>query len=145
MKRAKMPDISERSAPSLKTKEINKIHYEDIVDIKFPEEFEAVFAKHQAVQERVVKEGSARQLPFLGPPGCPAEPMKALDRQSDTVNSCKATAGSDASGLQLLREKWQAEISDITGEIPLELPPFQKVNHTIPLVDPTKCYCGHKP
>ena len=43
-----------------------------------------------------------------------------------------------------LREQWLKEISDITGPIPLELPPFHEVNHHIPLINPQKpikhCY-----
>ena len=46
--------------------------------------------------------------------------------------------------LPWLRERWLKEISDITGPIPLELPPFREVNHRIPLIDPKKpikhCY-----
>ena len=37
-----------------------------------------------------------------------------------------------------LRERWLKEISDITGPIPMELPPFREVNHRIPLIDPSK-------
>ncbi len=37
-----------------------------------------------------------------------------------------------------LQAHWLEEISDITGPIPLELPPFHKVNHCIPLIDSTK-------
>jgi hypothetical protein len=47
-------------------------------------------------------------------------------------------------GIPQLRERWLKEILDITGLIPLELPPFRKVNHRIPLIDPNKpikhCY-----
>jgi hypothetical protein len=41
-------------------------------------------------------------------------------------------------GIPQLRERWLKEISDITGLIPLELPPFSEVNHRIPLIDPNK-------
>ena len=37
-----------------------------------------------------------------------------------------------------LRARWIEAISDITGLIPLILPPFREVNHCIPLIDPTK-------
>src|SRR5258706_480262 len=37
-----------------------------------------------------------------------------------------------------LRDRWLEEIRDITGPIPLTLPPFCEVNHCIPLIDPTK-------
>jgi hypothetical protein len=36
-----------------------------------------------------------------------------------------------------LRERWLKEISDITGPIPLRLPPLREVNHRITLVDPS--------
>ena len=36
-----------------------------------------------------------------------------------------------------LRTRWLNEISDITGPIPLELPPFCEINHNIPLIDST--------
>jgi transposase InsO family protein len=36
-----------------------------------------------------------------------------------------------------LRKRWLEEISDITGPIPLKLPPLREVNHRIPLIDPT--------
>jgi hypothetical protein len=36
-----------------------------------------------------------------------------------------------------LRECWLKEISDITGPIPLRLPPLREVNHRITLVDPS--------
>lgn len=44
-----------------------------------------------------------------------------------------------------LREQWQAEVTDLTGEIPLELPPWREVNHRIPLVNDTKQYNYHHP
>jgi hypothetical protein len=37
-----------------------------------------------------------------------------------------------------LRARWLEEIRDITGPIPLNLPPFREVNHCIPLIDPSK-------
>ena len=37
-----------------------------------------------------------------------------------------------------LRACWLEEIRDITGPIPLKLPPFREVNHCIPLIDPHK-------
>jgi hypothetical protein len=37
-----------------------------------------------------------------------------------------------------LRARWLEEIRDITGPIPLRLPPFREINHCIPLIDPAK-------
>src|SRR5258706_1156380 len=37
-----------------------------------------------------------------------------------------------------LRDRWLEEIRDITGPIPLTLPLSRQVNHSIPLIDPTK-------
>jgi hypothetical protein len=37
-----------------------------------------------------------------------------------------------------LREQWFEKFSDLCGEVPLELPPFQEVNHEINLMDDHK-------
>ncbi|KIJ43930.1 hypothetical protein M422DRAFT_169413, partial [Sphaerobolus stellatus SS14] len=37
-----------------------------------------------------------------------------------------------------LREAWQNKYADISGDIPLELPPFREINHEIKLIDPSK-------
>ena len=44
-----------------------------------------------------------------------------------------------------LREKWFEEYSDLLGPIPLKLPPFQEVNHHIPLIDDNIRYNYHLP
>jgi hypothetical protein len=47
--------------------------------------------------------------------------------------------------LQKLRDRWNAEIADITGEIPLKLPPSREINHRIHLIDPEQRYRTHPP
>ena len=37
-----------------------------------------------------------------------------------------------------LRIIWKKKIEDLTGEIPLVLPPFRAINHAIPLIDEMK-------
>ena len=76
--------------------------------------------------------------------------MKRLDQGGETVvdsvrvepsRSTSAEAGEasgDAVDLQVFRDAWRDKIGDLTGPIPLELPPFREVNHAIPLIDETK-------
>src|SRR5258706_3840727 len=47
-------------------------------------------------------------------------------------------SGLTRDNIPCLRAHWLEEISDIMGPIPLELPPFHKVNHCIPFIDSTK-------
>jgi hypothetical protein len=68
--------------------------------------------------------------------------------QADTKNICIEHIdlnNPSEEDLQTLRDYWLYEISDITGDIPLELPPFQEINHCIPLIEPDKKYCTHPP
>jgi hypothetical protein len=44
-----------------------------------------------------------------------------------------------------LIEYWKTLYSDLFGDVPLELPPFRKVNHHIPLIDPNKKIRYHLP
>jgi hypothetical protein len=37
-----------------------------------------------------------------------------------------------------LRKEWEEKIRDLTGPIPLELPPLRAINHRIPLIDASK-------
>jgi hypothetical protein len=45
----------------------------------------------------------------------------------------------------VLRERWKEKIADLTGPIPLELPPLREVNHRIPLIDEKKLIRGRVP
>ena len=49
------------------------------------------------------------------------------------------------SDIPRLREQWFEKTSDLTGPIPLELPPFREVNHRIPLMDENIWYNYHMP
>ena len=82
------------------------------------------------------------------------DPMGVNDRMEEEItNYFKSTpenteesspmyTGDDIPGL---RAHWQAQVADLTGEIPLELPPWREVNHRIPLVDEEKRYTYHHP
>ena len=47
--------------------------------------------------------------------------------------------------IPVLRERWKEKIADLTGPIPLELPPLREVNHRIPLIDEKKLIRGRTP
>jgi hypothetical protein len=47
--------------------------------------------------------------------------------------------------IPMLRERWKERIADLTGPIPLELPPLREVNHRIPLIDEKKVIRGRTP
>ena len=47
-------------------------------------------------------------------------------------------SGLSKADIPRLRAHWLEEIRDITGPIPLQLPPFREVNHCIPFIDPSK-------
>ena len=47
--------------------------------------------------------------------------------------------------IPVLRERWKEKIADLTGPIPLELPPLREVNHKIPLIDEKKLIRGRTP
>ena len=49
------------------------------------------------------------------------------------------------SDIPRLREQWFDKTSDLTGPIPLELPPFREVNHWIRLMDENIRYNYHMP
>jgi hypothetical protein len=116
-----MPDLTESITPTLATTEADKVLLVDVEDIKFPTEFEKAYEQWTQAVEDQSKTPWGRKIEFPGPPVGPT-----LDIQS-------------------LRDKWQHEIADLTGEIPLELPPLRAVNHTIPLIDKNKKYVGHRP
>ena len=44
--------------------------------------------------------------------------------------------------IPILREQWKESIADLTGPIPLELPPLREVNHQIQLIDEKKVIKG---
>src|SRR5258706_6384526 len=69
----------------------------------------------------------------------PEPAHSALIRRSITT-ICHDTQprGLTEDDIPRLRDRWLEEIRDITGPIPLTLPPFHEVNHCIPLIDPTK-------
>jgi hypothetical protein len=47
--------------------------------------------------------------------------------------------------IPVLREQWKEKIADLTGPIPLELPPLREVNHRIPLINEKKLIKGQTP
>ena len=47
--------------------------------------------------------------------------------------------------IPLLKERWKERIADLTGPIPLELPPLREVNHRIPLIEENKKVKGRLP
>jgi hypothetical protein len=103
------------------TTEADKLLIMDIQDIKFPREFEEAYSQWTEASIEQSKTPWGKEIPFPRP------------------------SAETAEDLQLLRDKWLHSISDLTGEIPLKLPPLRAVNHTIPLIDEKKKYVGHRP
>ena len=68
------------------------------------------------------------------------EPARSrlIRRSTITVRRGSQPSGLTKDHIPRLRARWLEEISDITGPIPLVLPPFREVNHCIPLIDPSK-------
>ena len=68
------------------------------------------------------------------------EPARSrLNRsQKVTLHSDPRLSALGKDDIPRLRARWVEAISDITGPIPLMLPPFREVNHCIPLIGPGK-------
>src|SRR5882757_8761251 len=68
------------------------------------------------------------------------EPARSrlIRRSQSTVHRDPQPSGLTKDDIPRLRDRWLEEIRDITGPIPLTLPPFREVNHCIPLIDPMK-------
>ncbi|EIN11224.1 hypothetical protein PUNSTDRAFT_131399 [Punctularia strigosozonata HHB-11173 SS5] len=84
---------------------------EEIKDINFPEEFEVAYEQHKASEEAQAKTPWGKRIPFPGPPTTP--PSRAQEALSEEA-------------IPRLRQQWQERISDITGDIPLEKPPYRE-------------------
>jgi hypothetical protein len=140
-----MPNITDLITPTLATTDADKLLIVDIEDIKFPQQFEDAYSGWSRAVAEQSKTPWGRKIEFPGPPR-----TNSGWEGDSTIRSPEAAATQEAAietydELQTLRDKWQAEISDLTGEIPLELPPLRAVNHTIPLIDESKKYIGHRP
>ena len=109
----------------------------EIRDIEFSKEFEEEFAFEESEQK------AAARTPWgAGYAKILAERDK-IRRANNAVRK-PPIGGSDAE-LEKLRDTWADKIEDLTGEIPLELPPLREINHRIPIVDPNKNYRTHPP
>ena len=62
-----------------------------------------------------------------------------IDRSNiDSIHRTPQPSRLTKDDIPRLRARWLEDIRDITGPIPLTLPPFREVNHCIPLIDPAK-------
>lgn len=64
----------------------------------------------------------------------------AATTTAEAPAATRGRATEELTRLDLLREKWQTEIQDLTGPVPLEMPPVREVVHRIDLMDPKKVY-----
>src|SRR5258706_15955964 len=68
------------------------------------------------------------------------EPARSvlIRRSTTTIRHDPQPCSLTKDDIPRLRDRWLEEIRDITGPIPLTLPPFHEVNHCIPLIGPAK-------
>ncbi|EIN03376.1 hypothetical protein PUNSTDRAFT_139607 [Punctularia strigosozonata HHB-11173 SS5] len=100
---------------------------EEIKDIKFPKEFEIAYEEHKASEEAQLKTLWGKRIPFPGPP--PSRAQEAL-REED---------------IPRLREQWRERIADITGDIPLERPPYREGETNVVADALSRCHKADRP
>jgi hypothetical protein len=68
------------------------------------------------------------------------EPARSrfIKYNNNDINRNPHPSGLTKDEIPRLQARWIEEISDITGPIPLRLPPLREVNHYIHLIDPSK-------
>ena len=75
----------------------------------------------------------------------PANEKNIVTLADDIVDGIQPRVRYSQVDIPRLREHWFEEYSDLLGPIPLELPPWQEVNHHIPLIDENLRYNYHLP